>query len=185
MKSVLLPLIWVMMSVLSYSQYTYEYAFAPEKWSIPAIVTELKNTYAEEPFISSDGKTLFLSSGRYVVKTDTGWSKVKELGPQINGNLMRNACISPDSKLLVFTWWYYGGWELFYSEWDSLKQDWGAAKWGGYELNNEEYEISCSFPNDTTMIYLKDGYTSISFWNKRTKTWSAAKLWPAETPIYS
>lgn len=158
----------------------YSHKFAPEKWSEPVLVKGIENQYAIDPYISYDGKTLFFNAYMYVEKTDTGWSEIKQLNSNIKKSLVRITRMTPDGKTLFFTFYYMDNWDLFYSEWDSLKHDWGVAKWGGYELNTEATEDGPSFPDDTTMIFLRSGLTHISHYNKASRKWSTAQEWPGK-----
>lgn len=178
MNSVLKWILLLFISCDLFGQFRYE--IAPEKWSEPVLVKGIENQYAIDPYISYDGKTLFFNAYMYVEKTDTGWSEIKQLNSNIKKSLVRITRMTPDGKTLFFTFYYMDNWDLFYSEWDSLKHDWGVAKWGGYELNTEATEDGPSFPDDTTMIFLRSELTHISHYNKASRKWSTAQEWPGK-----
>ncbi|RKY97223.1 MAG: hypothetical protein DRQ13_04940, partial [Ignavibacteriae bacterium] len=101
------------------------------------------------------------------------------LPSHINQHLARYPAISPNGKRLFFNW-FWPTWNLYYSDWDSTINNWGPAiNCGPYV--NDPYAGGCVLPNDTTLIFLRDTETHISYWNSLTETWGPAERWPTPT----
>ncbi|MBI1305471.1 MAG: OmpA family protein [Bacteroidetes bacterium] len=86
-----------------------------DKWTQPENLGRPINTpdWESQPSLSADGKTLFYVSNRedgygradiwYTIKTENGWSKPKNLGPEINTpGEEQFPFIHPDGKTLYF-----------------------------------------------------------------------------------
>lgn len=175
MKNV--SLLIILMNTLLYSQYPE----APEKWSTPVKLVEICSIrVASTPSISSDGNKLFMSGISYSNKTDSGWSAPILLNSNVNQNIARYPTISPDGKKLYFTK-YLGGWNLFYSEWDTITNDWGVAKNCGPGVNGFEYGATYSaHPNDTTLIFDVSSQAYISYWNSSENKWGNGMRFPRD-----
>ena len=115
-----------------------QYPLAPEVWSIPQKVAIISETVsrAESPSISWDGQSLYFNWIGVTEWADTGWGVPYRLNNNINQNLATYPSISPNGKRLFFTW-FVGGWDLYYSDWDSTLNDWGQL------IALGKFEISC------------------------------------------
>jgi len=160
-----------------------KYPVAPEVWSTPEKILAISqpDSRAESPSTSFDGNKLYFSGIRVSEKTDTGWSIPKSLNDNINQHLASLPCISPNGKRLFFSW-YIGGWDLYYSDWDNITNDWGIAKSCNFNLDipEDSYrdERGCSLPDDSTIIFLSGYYTFISHFNSATQSWDTARGFP-------
>ena len=68
---------------------------------------------------------------------------------------------------------------MYYSDWDSTINDWGAAVNCGQGVNEPEWaEGKCTLPNDTTLIFTKTSDVNISYWDSKTQSWGQAERWP-------
>ncbi|MDP4197735.1 MAG: T9SS type A sorting domain-containing protein, partial [Bacteroidota bacterium] len=114
-----------------------------------------------------------------------GWSQMKKLNGNVNQHLVDHAFISPSGKKLFFIW-YYGGYRMFYSDWDSTKNDWGVAKDCGPNINyTEDGAISGgTMPDDTTLLFLGSNLTYISHWDKTAQSWTKAHRFPGYPDDY-
>lgn len=186
MTKILLMLIIILATRLSAQDH---YPIAPEKWSKPQIVKGIPDYWngGVVSSISSDGKWLFFDGACYLEKTDTGWSQMKKLNSNINQHLVDHAFISPNGKRLFFRW-YLGGYQMYYSDWDSAINDWGVAKNCGPNINNAEGGGAISggtMPDDTTLLFLASNLVQISHWNKATQSWTRAHRFPGYPDEYN
>ena len=164
-----------------------KYPLAPEVWSIPEKVAVISNwaTRAQYPSITFDKQKLYFEGLAVTEWADTGWTEPYSLPSYINQHLARYPAISPNGKRLFFTW-FLGGWDLYYSDWDSTINNWGPAINCGPNINTGDYaEGGCSLPNDTTLIFLKSTISHISYWNSQTETWGPAEGWPTPTLLFA
>jgi outer membrane protein OmpA-like peptidoglycan-associated protein/Tol biopolymer transport system component len=149
-------------------------------WTVPSNMGKVVNSISwdSQPSLSSDGKTLFFSSGRQdgyggndiwmTTKTDTsGWVFPTLLPEEINtsGN-EESPFIHPDGHTLYFRSDKHigmGGYDIFYSRFIDSTQTWSPAKNIGYPINTEGSEgaLSVSLDGKTAffasdMAYLDD-----------------------------
>lgn len=155
-----------------------QYPLAPEVWSVPekiAVISEWAIS-SRSPSISFDKQKLYFEGLAVTEWADTGWTIPQLLPSHINQHLARYPCISPNGKRLFFTW-FWPTWNIYYSDWDSTLNNWGPAINCGPNVN-DPYATGCTLPNDTTIIFLRDTETHISFWNSQTQTWGPSERWP-------
>jgi outer membrane protein OmpA-like peptidoglycan-associated protein/tetratricopeptide (TPR) repeat protein len=128
-------------------------------WSKPEPVSSRINSinFAEKAFsLSKDQKTVFFSSNRpggyggfdlyMCVKNDRGeWGRTTNLGPVINTNFDEDSpFIDYDGKTLYFSskgHKGYGGYDIFYSTFDSTSMQWSIPINLGYPINTPDDEI--------------------------------------------
>ena len=70
---------------------------------------------------------------------------------------------------------------MYYSDWDSTINDWGPAINCGPNVNTPYVDGGCVLPNDTTLIFLRDTETHISYWDSENQTWGPVEKWPTLT----
>lgn len=161
---------------------------APEKWSKPEVISAIK--VGISPSVTADGKTMYFRGYGIEVTflTDTGWCEPTRLNDAtVNSNeLAEKPVISPNGKRLFFSW-FLGDWVLFYSDWDSLSNDWGTPHLGPsvYDFDYEAYmpghSPACML-DDTTLIFFRSTSTYIAHWSPQTQTWDSAAPFPG--PLY-
>jgi len=178
----------VLIFVLIIKNLNAQYPLAPEVWSIPekvAIISEWA-TRSESPSISFDKQKLYFDGIAVTEWADTGWAEPSLLPTHINQHLARWPTISPNGKRIFFSWFYPSGWDLYYSDWDSTTNDWGVAINCGPGVNTPEgAEFSATLPNDTTLIFLRNTQSRISYWNSETQSWGVAVGWPTPTLLFA
>lgn len=161
---------------------------APEKWSKPEVISAIPG--GNNPSVTPDGKTLYFTGYGIEVTflTDTGWCKPKRLSDSTvnSNNSAEKPVISPNGKRLFFSW-ALGDWVLFYSDWDSVKKDWGTPRLGPlvYDYNYEAYmpgHYPACMLDDTTLIFFRSTSTYIAHWRNQTQTWDSAAPFPG--PLY-
>lgn len=158
-----------------------QYPLAPEVWSVPekiAVISEWTIS-SRSPSISFDRQKLYFEGLAVTEWADTGWTIPQLLPSHINQHLARYPCISPNGKRLFFTW-FWPTWNIYYSDWDSTIHNWGPAINCGTNVN-DPYADGCVLPNDTTLIFLRDTETHISYWNNQAQTWGPSERWPTTT----
>ena len=167
-----------------------DYPIAPEIWSEPELIDEISDFFPNDEIVSvsvtGDGQKLFihLADIAYLEKTDSGWSNPEFLNENINSGTVGWPCISPNGERLFFSR-YSNGWNLYYSDWDSLMNDWGESKNCGPGINLSE-TVHCSIPNDSTIIFGREGQTYISMLDKINNIWSEGRGFPDDdNPYYS
>ena len=77
------------------------------------------------------------------VQINGKWKEPVKLNLNINpgGTATRNCSISQDGKRLYFSGWGgYGGWDLWYSDWNDTTNDWSPAINMGPEINSNFLE---------------------------------------------
>lgn len=156
-----------------------------ENWSEPKFLTNKINSsvYSENSISeTSTSDMIFYTSSRpggeggidiyYCIKDDKGnWYKSKSLGPTINtkGN-EDSPFLAYDGKTLFFSSTGhkgYGGYDIFRSVYDSLKQEWSEPENLGYPVNTPDDEISFQISQDQRTGYYASvreggiGYTDI------------------------
>ncbi len=165
---------------------------APEKWSKPVKIRELSvgtHPYAAEPSLTPDEKTIYYyhysdtARGGIYVATLQGnsWSPPVRLSENVNQNLAEGPSISPDGKRLYFRMYGrfdgFGGWDLYYSDWDSATKDWGPAKNLGPNINRGDVdEWSAMTPDNKHLYWTRyPGSIRLSTWNDSSQTWSPSE----------
>ena len=167
-----------------------KYPIAPEVWSTPKEVAVINKVVgrAQSPSISFDGKKLYFNWIGFTEKTDTGWSLPVRLNNNINQHLADWPCISPNGKRIYFSWFVNNGWDLYYSDWDSLMNDWGIAKRCDITIKEPDYlweKSGCTLPDDTTIIFLSSNSAFISHFNSQTQAWDSATGFPTPSLQFS
>ncbi|MCX6151515.1 MAG: T9SS type A sorting domain-containing protein [Ignavibacteriales bacterium] len=167
--------------------YTDPWEPAPEKWSNPVKIKELtpdKYHYANCPTVTADGKTLYYSYGSDSAKSgihksiwkDSVWSKPERVKADWNTGLVDGPSISPDGKRLYFRDYGlpdgYGGWDLYYSDWDTIKQEWGRRKNLGPNINSGTDDWACMTPDNKYLYWIRyPSLPRISEWNDSLNVW--------------
>jgi hypothetical protein len=173
-----------MISTISLAQSNDKYPVAPEIWSKPEEIKPISDWAGEVDGISvsANGKMLYLGVAGIALTelTDTGWATPHKLNSKINVDVfIRDPCITPNGKRLFYTRsggsFYYS---LYYSDWDTVTNDWGDATDCGSEINMPNYSIEgCTAPDDSTIIFLPANTSYIAHWNNATKTWGNVAGW--------
>lgn len=188
MKMKLVLLTAVIITLQLKGTYGQEWETAPEIWSEPILYDSVFNKpyhWLESPSLTKNMDTLYLEMGDGIyrsIKVDGILQEPIKLNSNINpgGAATRSSSISKNGKRLYFSnWGGYGGWDLYYSDWDDTLGDWSYALNMGASINtifNDEYvyEISkdsvyiiqeSSHPNFYTYDSLKNEWTKVdSFW---------------------
>ncbi len=188
MNQTLLLIILLTIEQLFGQLQTEDYPIAPEIWSNPELIQEISDFYPSGDVrtvsVTADGKKMFISGIAYLEKTDSGWTKPVFLNDKVNSALAAYPCISPNGKRLFYSR-FVGGWFLFYSDWDSSANDWGAPVNCGPGVNRLETTL-CAAPDDTTIIYGREGQTYLSVWDSANNTYSEGRGFPDDdNPYYS
>lgn len=178
-------IILFLLPILLYSQSNEKYPQAKEIWSKPEEIKAISNWAGrvENISTSADGKTLYISVSGVAVThlSDTGWTTPYKLGSHINRDYyVRAQAITPSGNRLFYTWRVGDLWYLFYSDWDSVKNDWGQPVNCGPEVNQPYGIGSVVAPNDTTIIFSRYDPTYIAYYNRETKLYDNVKDFPAE-----
>ncbi len=123
--------------------------------------------------ISPDGHTLFVyndkkGGGDILISTDEDgtWSKPERLGKNINTDYHEpDASLTFDGKRLYFTSNKPGGegkHDIYYSDWDEEKEEWGVAVNAGDVLNTPYEERSVFIhPDGETMYFASTGHNTM------------------------
>lgn len=135
---------------------------------------EILHGHINSPFwesgasMSADGNMIYFSSNRkgsiggtdiYSVKKlpNGDWAEPVNLGVNINtGHDEESPFIHPDGKTLYFSsdgHHSMGGYDIFFSEWDNVNQEWAHPKNLGYPINTAHDDIHFSLSADGTRIY--------------------------------
>lgn len=134
--------------------FSQTYPPATEIWSEPVRVDSLDDKFISEgyPSLPNDFTKLILQKATMVsvsYKIDTLWSLPLPLNNNINnGSPVRNPNINRYGNRLFFCrWGGYGGWDLWYCEWDTTLNDWGPSVNLGPSINGPgvdyfAYELS-------------------------------------------
>ncbi|MBE0571650.1 MAG: T9SS type A sorting domain-containing protein [Ignavibacteriaceae bacterium] len=156
------------------------YPPAVEVWSEPVRIDSLAERFKGEdsPFLTNDMMNLYLFKSSVICKSykiDTLWSLPIPLNNNVNnGNPIRNPSISVDKKRLYYCrWGGYGNWDLWYSKWDTLLNDWGpsinlgsnvnstSTEWYAYELSEDTlYCINNLWASLGLCIYVRNAITN-------------------------
>ena len=176
----LYPLLLFISFLLPYTAvHAQTYPPAVDVWSEPIRVDSLNERFKGEwsPSVTTDLSTLYLQKwGKISVshKIDTLWTMPIPLNSNVNnGSPIRHPFISKDDKRLYYSrWGGYGGWDLWYSEWDSVSSDWGSSvnlgpnvnspniEYYAYELSEDTlYCINQVWADLGVCIYVRDSIT--------------------------
>ncbi|MGK9477384.1 T9SS type A sorting domain-containing protein [Melioribacter sp. OK-6-Me] len=183
MKRIIILLVLPLMLL---AQTREKYPHAAEIWSKPEEIKAISNWAGSVDGISvsADGKTLYISVAGIAVTelSDTGWTTPYKLGSHINIDyFVQTPAITPSSKRLFYTWLMGSLWHMYYSDWDSVKNDWGEPINCGPEVNIPYYGISgATAPDDTTIIFNRPDPVYIAYYNKETKQYNNVKGFPGE-----
>lgn len=185
MKNLVFTLVFILVGKIVVAQ---TYPIAPEIWSEPKLIKEIADFVGpygnvEHVSVTADGMKLFISGIAYLEKTDSGWTKPKYLNKQINNHLAERPCISPNGKRL-FIDRFINGWYLYYSDWDSVANDWGFPINCGSGVNTIQVGL-CAAPDNTTIIYDREGQTFLSVWDSTNNTYSQGRGFPYDDNPYS
>ena len=177
----LYPLVLFIILLLPYTVfYAQTYPPAVEVWSEPIRVDSLAVRFVGErsPSLTIDLSTLFLFESSTVSvsnRIDTLWTLPKALNSNVNnGSPIRNPSISKDGRRLYYSrWGGYGSWDLWYSELDTVLNDWGPSInlgpnvnwwWGdyfAYELSFDTlYCINDLWASQGVCIFVNDSLTN-------------------------
>jgi hypothetical protein len=156
------------------------YPPAVEVWSEPVRIDSLAERFVGEgyPSLSKDYAQLFLQKATKVSvahKIDTLWSLPIALNNHINnGSPVRNPNLNREGNRLYYCrWGGYGNWDLWYSKWDTLTNDWGPSinlgptvnspsiEYYAYELSEDTlYCINSVWASLGVCIYVRDSITN-------------------------
>ncbi len=129
---------------------------APEVWSEPVLLDSVFNVpykWLQSPSLTKNLDTVYLDMGEGIycyIKLNGKWQDPVKLNSYINpgGVATRYPSISKDGKRLYFSGWGgFGGWDLWYSDWDDSTNDWSIGINMGPVINSESndlylYEVS-------------------------------------------
>ena len=152
---------------------------AIEVWSEPIRIDSLAERFIGEgyPSLPYGHTKMFLQKSTKVsvsYKIDTLWSSPIPLNNNINnGSPIRNPSINREGNRIYYCrWGGYGGWDLWYSEWDSIANDWGLSinlgpnvnsswiEYYAYELSKDTlYCINQVWASLGVCVYVKDSLT--------------------------
>lgn len=140
-----------------------QYRFKPPVNLGPPINT----TFSErDPFITADGQKLFFVTSWPAGNLDiwmstwngTNWGTPVNCGPNVNSGLNEwSPSTSPSGDTLYFIAFGrpggYGGWDVWFSEWDSALQQWGLAQNMGPVINTFSLDWCPEVSRDGQSIY--------------------------------
>lgn len=179
-------IILLVIPIMLLAQTREKYPQATEVWSKPEEIKAISNWAGSVDGISvsADGKTLYISVAGIAVTElgDTGWTTPYKLGSHINIDyFVQTPAITPSGKRLFYTWLMGSLWHMYYSDWDSVKNDWGKPVNCGPEVNIPYYGISgATAPDDTTIIFNRPDAVYIAYYHKDTKQYYNVKDFPSE-----
>ena len=142
--------ILICLTLLNITLLSQDWPTAPEVWSEPVLLDSVFNkpfNWLESPSLTENMDTLYLdmSDGIYYsIKKEAKWQEPVKLNSNINpgGVATRYSSISKDGKRLYFSGWGgYGGWDLWYSDWDDSTNDWSIGINMGPEINSGGFEL--------------------------------------------
>ncbi|MBN2381154.1 PD40 domain-containing protein [candidate division WOR-3 bacterium] len=160
----------ILTSILAYSA-----AFAQGYWAEPVKLPPVINDTVEidtlwhryYAHISPDGKEMYYTLNNspydddiYVARWKGGneWDSVTRLS--VNMNDVRrelSPSITADHSKLFWTAWDrpggYGGYDVWFAEWDSVAGDWGEPQNAGPNVNTPGYEFTCFISADGKTLY--------------------------------
>jgi Tol biopolymer transport system component len=146
-----------------------QYRFKPPVNLGPPINTTFNE---RDPWITADGQKLFFASdypdgnGDIWMSTwsGTNWGTPVNCGPNVNSGLIEwSPSTSPNGKRLYFIAFGrpggYGGWDVWYSDWDEGLQQWGAAQNMGPVINTPVLDWCPEVSrNGQGLYYTTEGY---------------------------
>jgi hypothetical protein len=165
----------VMKNLILTSILTCSAAFAAGYWAEPVKLPPVINDTVEidslwhryYAHISSDGKEMYYTLNNspydddiYVARWQGGneWDSVTRLS--VNMNDVRrelSPSITADHSKLFWTAWDrpggYGGYDVWYAEWDDEVGDWGEPQNAGPNVNTPGYEFTCFISADGKTLY--------------------------------
>ncbi|MBN2378703.1 PD40 domain-containing protein [candidate division WOR-3 bacterium] len=183
-------------------------AIAAGYWSEPVKLPEAVNQNTDSLWdryhahISPDGKEMYFSLHNssydddiYVARWKGGneWDSVTRLS--VNMNDVRrelSPSITADHSKLFWCAWNrpggYGGYDVWYAEWDSVAGDWGEPQNAGPNANTPGYEFTCFISADGKTLYVSSTYDSYgedlyklswqdSCWGPRERVFEELHLW--------
>jgi hypothetical protein len=168
---------------------------APEKWSMPIRVDEINDGFSIDPSITPDGMTIYLNYGTHKInqsgisvskKINGSWIEPVLLNGNVNIGYVSKPSISPDGKrLYMHNWGGFGGWDLWYCDWDTATNDWGKMMNVGGYVNTEYYEWACMTPDNRHLYYTNErGSPFVSSWIESIKMWGPGKPIDDEQFLY-
>ncbi len=179
LKNILIFLLLINLPLLS-----QEWPTAPEIWSEPVLLDSVFNKpymWLESPSLTPNLDTLYLDMGDGVyfsVKENDKWQEPEMLNSNINpgGVATRFPSISKDGKRLYFSGWGgFGGWDLWYSDWDDTLNDWSEAFNMGPNINTEGHDLYIyEVSNDTIYVTQQTRYPNFYVLDKNTGQWEKA-----------
>ena len=148
---------------------TQTYPPAVEVWSEPIRVDSLSERFIGEmsPSLSTDMNELFLFKEGPLIsvsyRCDTIWTQPQGLNNYINnGSPIRNPSISKDNKRLYYSrWGGYGAWDLWYSQWDTVSEDWGTSFNLGPNVNSAGIELYAYELSEDTLYCINNVWASL------------------------
>jgi hypothetical protein len=140
-----------------------------EVWSEPIRIDSLSERFIGEmsPSLSTNMNELYLfKEGPQIsvsYRVDTMWTLPDELNNYINnGSPIRNPSISKDSNRLYYSrWGGYGAWDLWYSKWDTLSNDWGPSINLGPNINSTSTELYAFELSEDTLYCINNVWASL------------------------
>ncbi|MCF8356073.1 MAG: T9SS type A sorting domain-containing protein [Melioribacteraceae bacterium] len=154
---------------------------APEIWSEPVLLDSSfarQYFWEESPSLSSNMDTIYFDRGNGVIHTaikrDDKWQPSIKLNDNINGFVSKyRPSISKDGKRLYLSVWAgYGGWDVWYSDWNYDIGDWGTAYNMGAVINNPGDQMYLYEVNKDTVFCLSYGGTNLYSWNYQENSWT-------------
>ncbi len=127
-------------------------------------ITDSRNIYHAR--LSPDGHQLYFTDCDWHTDDDiwvarwngADWDSVTRLGPQINDD-QRNLSpsVTADGKTLYYVSYGrkggYGGYDVWFSEWDSVAKDWSEPKNCGSNVNTSAMEFTACIAADGKMLF--------------------------------
>ncbi len=153
---------------------------APEVWSEPVLLDSVFNVpykWHEAPALTPNLDTIYFAKGSIwcSVKSNGRWETPEQLNLNINPNgvYTRNCSISKDGKRLYFSGWGgYGGWDLWYSDWDTLTNDWGPRYNMGPAINSASVDLYLYEVNKDTIYTTSDvGFPNYFIYDNKKEQW--------------
>jgi len=177
LKKNLILILLLLITVIIQAQ---TYPPAVEVWSEPVRIDSLAEPYVGEgfPSLTKDYAKMFLGKATKVSvsnKIDTLWSLPVALNTHINnGSPIRNPSLNRAGNCLYYCrWGGYGTWDLWYSKWDTIANDWGTSinlgptvnsagiDYYAYELSEDTlYCINSVWASLGVCIYVRDCVTN-------------------------
>lgn len=184
MKQILSVIILLNFSMSLYSQ---DYSIAPEIWSEPVIFDSVfANDYKweESPTLNKTMDTIYVDQGDgiYTSHKENGkWTEYVKLNNYINGfgPATRYCSLARQRKRLYFSAFAgYGGWDLWYSDWDTVTNDWGPSFNLGPEINSPGSDVYAYEPCPDTLYVLHSVESTsgpgLCIWDKENNKWTLA-----------